>query len=399
MKKSGSVKLSRGIAPSLLLLGIVAVLLLLALFIFGPWELPGFGQLSQRQIDQAISAAEIQAPTIPPGDSDKDGFSDETEDYIRTDEDDNCADDPNDSAWPPDFNNDKVVNMADVDMFRPYFGQKVRGVKNRRYDLNADKVINLSDVFQLRNFFNKGCPFQFMSNPRFDVVTVGGSVIFSWVPATEVPVLISAIDLTKSGPLDCNLSKSYQSGAFTTTIGIGQQTYGWFGPEGGHEYCAALLSRDTNSYLVSNAVRFTVPDTRPDLVITSLKTNKTAYSVGETVAVSITIQNQSRSAVTSPFVTIFSTGPFQSCSPERYQQKFVSQSLAAGESQTFSGSFTLTSAGIVPTIQAMVDAFCQVAESNENNNRRSQEYAISTSTESPPPPPPPSTPVSPSPTL
>jgi len=392
VKKSGSVKLSRGLAPSLLLLGIVAVLLLLLLFIFGPWELPGFGQLSQRQIDQAISAQVATPPAIPPDDSDKDGFSDGIEDYIRTDEDDNCADDANDAAWPPDFNNDKQVNTADVDMFRPYLGQKVKGVKNRRFDLDANKVINVSDILTLSPYMNKGCPFQFMSNPRFE----GSNVIFRWAPVTEVTVLISAVDLTKSGQLDCNLSQSYQSSAFASTIGIDQQTYGWYGPEGGHEYCVALLSRDTNSFLVSNAVRFTVPDTRPDLVITSLRTNKTAYSIGETVVVSITIQNQSSSAVTSPFMTIYSMSPFSSCSPEGVQGKFVSASLAAGASQTFTGSFIIPSAGIVPTIQAMVDAYCQIAESNESNNRRSIEYVISTPISSPSPPP---TTVSPSPTL
>ena len=72
---------------SLLLLGIVAVLLLLGIFIFGPWELPGFGQLSQRQVDQAISAATV--PTIPPGDSDSDGFSDEVEKWIKRDPSEN----------------------------------------------------------------------------------------------------------------------------------------------------------------------------------------------------------------------------------------------------------------------------------------------------------------------
>ena len=59
MKKSGSVKLSRGIGPSLLLLGIVAVLLLLGMTIFGPWEIPGLGQLSQRQQGQESQAAGI----------------------------------------------------------------------------------------------------------------------------------------------------------------------------------------------------------------------------------------------------------------------------------------------------------------------------------------------------
>lgn len=362
---------------SLLLLGTVAVLLLLGLTIFGPWELPGFGQLSQRQVDQAISAAVV--PTIPPNDSDQDGFSDEVEKWIKTDSGDNCSDDANDAAWPPDFNNDKVVNMTDVDMMKAQFGSRAKGENNRRYDLNADKVINLTDVFLLSNFFNKGCPYHFMSEPRFE----GPNVIFTWTPVTEVPVLIRAIDLTKSGQLDCNSAQSYQSSAFTTTIGIGQRSYGWSQPEPGHNYCAALLDRETNSYLVSNSVNFTIPDARPDLVITSLTTDRPVYYLGDTVNVSIAIQNQSKSPVASPFMTIYSLANFLSCKPENFQQRFSVDSMAPGETRGFRGSFVLTTGNTFPTINAMVDAYCQVVESDENNNRRSVDYVISTSKPTP----------------
>ena len=61
---------------SLLLLGIVAVLLLLGIFIFGPWELPGFGQLSQRQEGQESLAAsgDKQPPCNGYGDVTDDGW-------------------------------------------------------------------------------------------------------------------------------------------------------------------------------------------------------------------------------------------------------------------------------------------------------------------------------------
>jgi len=263
--------------PLLLLLGIVAVLLLLGVFIFGPWELPGFGQLSQRQVDQAISAAEANSPTIPPGDSDQDGFTDEVERWIHTDAADNCADDTNDAAWPPDFNNDKAVDMTDADMFKPYFGQKVTGEKSKRFDLNADKLINLSDVFLLRQYFNKGCPYYFMSNPR----TEGPNVLFNWAPATEAPILFAAIDLTKSGQSDCNSTQAFQSSAFSTTINAGQQTFGWSKGEGGHEYCAALLRWENNAYkaLNSNFVRFTFPASlrvNPQSVDVTIQAGQTA---------------------------------------------------------------------------------------------------------------------------
>ena len=362
---------------SLLLLGIVAVLLLLGIFIFGPWELPGLGQLSQRQIDQAISAATV--PTIPPGDSDSDGFSDEVEKWIKTDPSDNCADDVNDAAWPPDFNNDKMVNDADLGMLKVQFGSRVKGENNRRYDLNADKTINLSDVFLFSNFSNKGCPYQFMSNPRFE----GPNVIFTWTPATEVPVLLRAIDLTKSGHVDCNSVQSYQSSAFTTTIGIGSRSWGWSQPEPGHSYCAALLAQSTDSYLVSNFMEFSIPVKKPDFVITSLTTDKRIYYPGGTVNVSITIQNQSESSANGSFMTIYRLGNFTSCRPEGFQGQFDSGPIGPGEIKTFRGKFTLTDVGAVSTINAMVDAYCQVDELDENNNRRSTDFVIATSTPTP----------------
>ena len=131
------------------------MLLLLGLTIFGPWELPGFGQLSQRQQGQESSA---QVFPTPPPDQDRDGFSDQVEGYVGTDKADNCADDVNDAAWPPDINNDKTVNTLDVGAFRSVFSSKVGDANyNRRYDLNADQVINLSDIYILRNYNGKSC--------------------------------------------------------------------------------------------------------------------------------------------------------------------------------------------------------------------------------------------------
>ena len=247
---------------SLLLLGIVAVLLLLGLTIFGPWELPGFGQLSQRQIDQAISAADVLSPTIPPGDSDQDGFSDEVEKWIGTDKGDNCADDVKDAAWPPDFNNDKAVNITDVDLLKPYFGQRVKGENNRRYDLNADKTINLSDVFLLRNFFDKGCPYYFLA-----VEPLNQSVSFKWQPSiSELPVGLYGIDLTDTGKTQCSRPEDFVGGfAWTYDLKVGQTSYtgdssstGSFSIKfkSGHTYCAYLFK--TGGGALSSYIRYSV---------------------------------------------------------------------------------------------------------------------------------------------
>lgn len=247
---------------SLLLLGIVAVLLLLGLTIFGPWELPGFGQLSQRQIDQAISAAEV--PTIPPGDSDQDGFTDEVERWIKTDASDNCADDANDSAWPPDINNDKQVTQADAEAFRPYILKRVNN-SNRRFDLNADKKINIGDVILLGQYINKGCPFQFLTaDAKSDQVN------FLWKPGVDVDTptkeefIIFGYNITKYPSQDCNTAYfDVAELAFTESFNL-QTSYIWNKNIGGDkfvpgdQYCTALI-RWGPDRVVSSVVKFTIP--------------------------------------------------------------------------------------------------------------------------------------------
>ena len=266
MKKHFSSSYRPGFAP-ILVIGIIAAIVFVALVVFGPWELPGFGQLSQRQIDQAISAAEANSPTIPPNDSDQDGFSDEVEGWIRTDKADNCADNTNDAAWPPDFNNDKAVNMTDVDLLKAYFGQRVKGENNRRYDLNADKTINLSDVFLLRNFFDKGCPYYFLA-----VEPLNQSVSFKWQPSiSELPVGLYGIDLTDTGKTQCSRPEDFVGGfAWTYDLKVGQTSYtgdssstGSFSIKfkSGHTYCAYLFK--TGGGALSSYVTYTLPAPSP----------------------------------------------------------------------------------------------------------------------------------------
>lgn len=131
--------------------------------------------------------------------------------------------------------------MTDINMFKQYFGQKVKGETDRRYDLNADKVINLSDVFQLRNFFDKGCPFYFMTgNPSIEIVT------FNWAPSViEDWFYIKANDMTKTGRASCDLETIKADGTnIVAAIENGKSSYKWdvtgFGPLAGHKYCVAI---------------------------------------------------------------------------------------------------------------------------------------------------------------
>src|SRR3989344_6056262 len=101
----------------------------------------------------------LPAPSpLPTSDNDNDGFANKIEEYIGTDPNDNCADSATDAAWPPDFNNDKVVNQADIDAINVYFATKLGDANyDKRFDLNADQVINLTDTYVLRNYNGKSC--------------------------------------------------------------------------------------------------------------------------------------------------------------------------------------------------------------------------------------------------
>ena len=90
------------------------------------------------------------------GDSDGDGFSDCEESSIGTLSLAGCAatvtpgDEDPDSA-PPDFNDDRVVNLTDFfEVLPPNFGQTSgSGGFSQRRDLVPDGVINISDVIRL----------------------------------------------------------------------------------------------------------------------------------------------------------------------------------------------------------------------------------------------------------
>ena len=116
------------------------------------------------------------APTwvSPPGDSDCDGYPDSvaaapvayraSESLIGTLAMQRCAATPNISdeplpdAWPPDFNDNQLVNGADWLSFNTRFGARP-GDSNYdvRWDLNGSGLINGSDILQLNVFFGKRC--------------------------------------------------------------------------------------------------------------------------------------------------------------------------------------------------------------------------------------------------
>jgi subtilisin family serine protease len=96
-------------------------------------------------------------------DSDCDGWSDAEEIYLGTNPHSHCAatTTPNDehpNAWPPDFNSDRRVTMADVLSFNQVLGKSDRDPGwNPRWDLNLDGKIALSDVLRLNLDYGTEC--------------------------------------------------------------------------------------------------------------------------------------------------------------------------------------------------------------------------------------------------
>jgi len=90
------------------------------------------------------------------GDADGDGFSDCAESSIGTLSATGCATtavagDENPDPAPPDFNDDRLVNLTDLfEMLPPHFGQSSGNPNySARRDLEPDGVINITDVVRL----------------------------------------------------------------------------------------------------------------------------------------------------------------------------------------------------------------------------------------------------------
>jgi len=90
-----------------------------------------------------------------PLDSDGDGYSDQTELYLGTNPDLACGID----AWPPDFDNNQVINTVDIyKLLPPTYGTTVPSPTPYRYDLVPDGVINTTDVYKvLPPYYGTSC--------------------------------------------------------------------------------------------------------------------------------------------------------------------------------------------------------------------------------------------------
>jgi len=105
--------------------------------------------------------------TVPP-DADADGdseglglprvFGDDIEASLRTDQQDACPDDPSDTAWPPDFDNDGTVTIFDITRFQGCVPSMLGDAEyNNRLDLRFDGENDILDPLAMRPFVGKSC--------------------------------------------------------------------------------------------------------------------------------------------------------------------------------------------------------------------------------------------------
>ncbi|HJX61828.1 MAG TPA: hypothetical protein VJ578_04590 [Dehalococcoidia bacterium] len=109
--------------------------------------------------DQNITAAFIGSTCQELfADSDNDGFPNIHETEMGTDPDDDCGTD----AWPPDINNDNVVD--NMDYWWPYYGGIINNcwpsavyMDNIRLDMNADRCLDDTDVGIVAKYISQQC--------------------------------------------------------------------------------------------------------------------------------------------------------------------------------------------------------------------------------------------------
>jgi hypothetical protein len=96
--------------------------------------------------------------SIPPNscrtDSDADGFFDPTETFMGTSPNLACGV----AGWPPDTNNSAEVDIFDIPPLKASFGSSSgEAAYNARVDFNATNNVNIADVSIFKRFFGLSC--------------------------------------------------------------------------------------------------------------------------------------------------------------------------------------------------------------------------------------------------
>ncbi len=140
---------------------------------------PRFALFGLLMVAVIVAAGVLLTPWPGAGageDSDGDGYDDATETYLGTDPQDDCPDNQNDDAWPPDLagangkfgKHDGVINVLDMcELLPPHFGHR-EGEEDfeERRDLNADGINGTLDLAQLLPpMFGSTCPSGYVPPP------------------------------------------------------------------------------------------------------------------------------------------------------------------------------------------------------------------------------------------
>lgn len=123
--------------------------------VFALIDIDGNGTREIASYSATLNIISGPAPSIVPSpvpdpntDSDKDAFNDILEVYLGTNPASACGT----NAWPPDFDNNKAVNMSDI----LKVSSKV-GSGEHRFDLNRDAKVDAADVKIVSGYFGKTC--------------------------------------------------------------------------------------------------------------------------------------------------------------------------------------------------------------------------------------------------
>ncbi|MCH7484888.1 MAG: hypothetical protein IIA90_07045 [Chloroflexi bacterium] len=102
---------------------------------------------------EATHTCRIGGWSWPSGDADCDGFTSADEGSIGTDSSVACDDGLGLPDWPPDFDNNRTINIVDVLALKPVFG-----LPSSRHDLDASGgPVNIVDVLALKPVFGQSC--------------------------------------------------------------------------------------------------------------------------------------------------------------------------------------------------------------------------------------------------
>jgi hypothetical protein len=91
-------------------------------------------------------------------DTDCDGWTDGEETHVGTDSWDQCPDNANDAAWPPDMDSNGSISILDVLKFKGKLGKSWGNPGyDQRYDLNGDSSVSILDVLLYKPLLGQSC--------------------------------------------------------------------------------------------------------------------------------------------------------------------------------------------------------------------------------------------------